>query len=220
MLKIKRTSVFLIVLLSSLACDGQRIVDTTGRYNGEYTKKRIEYSRAGELEKETYYFQNGRIEQENLYRDGVPYHLISFDQNGKTTAEWGDRAYVLEKWKKSWRWILWLTIVCFAGLTIAAARKNFENTFYTFLTLTLFVPFLIMMVEKRVPAQDGNRNFDLMIASLIFLIPGCLFILSLISLSKRIKIPWYISILAMVIRVAFLLFFGMVAGISGAGILG
>jgi hypothetical protein len=201
-----RTSAMLVILLSSLVSYSQKIVDTTGSYNGENTKKRIEFSRAGELEKETYYYPNGRIEQENFYHDGVPYHLISFDQNGKTTSEWGDRAYVLEKWKKSGRWILWLTIVCFVGLTITAARKNFENTFYTFLTLTLFVPFLIIMAEKRMAAQDGNQNFDWMIGSLIFLIPGCLFILSLISFSKRIKIPLFLSILAMLISLVFLLF--------------
>jgi hypothetical protein len=195
-------------------------VDTTGLYNGEYAKKSIEFSAAGLIEKETWYYPNGRIEQENFYHDGVPSHVISYDQDGKKTSEWGDRAYESEKWKKSRLLVLSLTIVCFAGLTIAATRKNFGNTFYIFLILTLFFPLFVMTAEKRMSAPDANRYVNLIIASLIFLIPGGLFILSLISFSKTVKIPWYISVLAMLISLGFLLFFSMVAGISGAGMLG
>jgi hypothetical protein len=217
---IGRISAILVILLSSQVSRSQKIVDTTGLYNGEYTKKRIEFSAAGLTEKETWYYPNGRIEQENFYHDGVPYHLISFDQDGKRTSEWGDREYVLGKWKKTRLWVLSLTVVCLVGLTIAAARKDFGNTFYIFLVLTLFVPFLIMVAENRMPAADGNRNFDLIVAALIFLIPGCLLILSLISLTRRKQIPRYISIIAMLISIAFLLVFGMVAGAAGAGMLG
>jgi hypothetical protein len=212
--------ILIFILFSSMVSYSQKIVDTTGMYNGETTKKRIEFSRAGELTKETYYFPNGRIEQENLYQEGVPYYWISFDQHGNKTAEWGDPENSLVKWRKGRLWVLSLTIVCFAGLTVAAARRNYENTFYIFLTLSLFIPFLIMLLEKQRSLADGNRNFHLILSSLIFLIPGSLFILSLISLSKRIKIPWSISILAILISLVFLLFFAMVSNIAGAGILG
>jgi hypothetical protein len=213
-------SAILIIMLSSLVSQSQKIVDTTALYRGEYTKKRTEFSAGGLIQKETWYYPDGRIEEESFYNDGESYYWISYDQYGKMTAEWGDRQNMQEKWRKRRRWILSITIVCFAGVTIAAARKNFENTFYISLILTLIVPFLIMITEKWLRTQEGNQNFELIVASLIFLIPGSLLILSLISFSKRIKIPWYMAILGMLVSVAFLLFFDMVANIAGAGILG
>lgn len=202
-----------VFLFLSIASFGQRVVDTTGRYNGRDTRERIEYSRSGEVEKETYFYANGQIEQENLYEEGAPFYLISYDEHGNKIVEWGDRYNTPARWKKKRIWVFYVTILCFAMLTIGAARKYYEFVFFTCFTLTLLFPLFIIFIEKQ--RMPGNKVEELVFSELLILLPLTLLTMALINLiKKKTRLPTIASILAMIFGSVILLLFSLVSNFS------
>jgi hypothetical protein len=81
-------SLFFILLFKTIIGMGQKTAGTTVMYNSEITKKRTEFTAAGGISKETYYYRNDKIQAEYFYLNGKQFHWISYEQQRKITTKW------------------------------------------------------------------------------------------------------------------------------------
>lgn len=208
-----------ILLFPAIPGMSQKTVDTTVMYNSIMTKKRTEFFSTGEISKETYYYNSGKIQIEYYYYKGEQTHWISYDREGKITAEWDDHSIENDQFIRLRNLTFLFSWLCIAGLVTILCKINYRNTFYVIFLFSVIYPFVIMSLERKIFA-DKNQIGSLVFLSVLIISPIILFSLSMLNFFKKKPIPILISVLALLISVGFLFFFWMVAHISGAGILG
>jgi hypothetical protein len=215
-----RPIVFMLAMLLSITAIGQKIMDTTAWYNGELTKKRIEFNSSGQVIKETYYFPNNQILAEYSFVDQKNTQWIVYDKAGNQTAEWIDPEQGNAKNKKIRAISFSITLLAALAIVILGIRFNYQKSYYALLILSVIYPFAILLIEDRLFTRNSSPSLDYTLTSLLFILPGFLLFLSLINFFKKTSIPKAISILAILISISFLLFFSMLSKIAGAGIVG
>lgn len=208
--------VFLITCSASYC---QKIVDTIALYNGEMTKKKIEFDIKGNISKEIWFYKNGKIKAEYFYTEGNNWHWISYDKAGKIDSEWLDPEMDNAKWRKMRNWSFVSTGIIASLIVLAATRRNYNFTFFTILVLTSLVPLFILSIQKRISFGD-HALWAFIFGACMVSLPVFLFILSIVNIWKKKNIPVIISIISFLISLGFFLFFIVAAGISGGGIIG
>ena len=215
-----RNILLLFLLFFAAAAFGQKVIDTTEIYNGELTRKKIEFKSTGDISKEIYYHPNGKIETEYFLDNGKRIRWIAYDENGKLTSEWNDPEIGHAKLRKMRNITFSLSLLVIGGLIIAGSKVSYRKTYYSLLCLSVIYPFIIFLLEQRIVGDEGNQTLSLIIASTLFIFPGLLLVLSMINFYKRDQIPLITTIFAILVSVIFLMFFYVTMKVAGAGMLG
>jgi len=214
-----RTVLLLSFLALSIISFGQKTIDTTELYNGTLTHKKIEFDATGKIQTVKYYYTNGKVQTEYFYTNGRQTRWIAYDLTGNQTAEWKDPEVGYAENRKLRNIVFSITLLCIGGLVVACSRLNYAKTYYSVLYLSVLYPFAVFLTERRIVGNEHNKVFALIIASTLFILPSILFILSVLNLFKKDKIPLATSIFAILISMGFLLFFIVTMLVSGAGML-
>ncbi len=196
---------------------GQRTIDTSELYNGELKHKQILISKAGQIEKETYFYGDGKIEIEYFLKNNEKVHWISYDKNGIKSAEWidPDIEYAPQRGLKN---IVFILTALSLSLLVYLSSKylTYKTTYFSILFLTILFPLVSLVIERRIDLDNIDPEFALVIASTLVLLPSILFLLSIFTLTKDIDISKALSVISIVICLFLFLFFAMVYNISGA----
>ena len=215
-----RTVLLLLYFLTLSAISfGQKIIDTTELYNGTKTHKKTEFSPTGKIQTEKYYHTNGKVQTEYFYTNGKQTRWISYDLIGNKIGEWNDPEVRYAENRKLRNIVFSTTLLCIGGLIVVGSRLNYCKTYYLVLCLSVFYPFVVFLMERRITANEANKVLPLIVASTLFILPSLLSIFSVLNFFKKGKIPLVTSIFAILISVGFILFFIITMLVSGAGIL-
>jgi hypothetical protein len=215
-----RSILILLAILFSITATGQNILDTTAWYNGELTKKSIEYNQNGQVIKETYYYSNQKVLAEYYFIDGKNMHWITYDRAGNQTAEWLDPEPGIFRNRIQRAIAFSISLMVALAVVLWRIKVNYQKTFYTLLILSVIYPFAILLIEDRLNTKNSSHILDFVLTSLLFILPGFLLFLSLINLFRNTKIPKAVSVLAILISLGFLLFFAMLSKIALGGMVG
>jgi len=210
---------FFILLLKTIVGLGQKTADTTVMYNSEMTKKRTEFTAAGRISKETYYYKSGKIQAEYYYLSGKQFHWIGYDQKGNITAEWADTVVERAKFVKLRNLTFLFSGIFLAFLMIILCKINYINTFYSVFLFSITYPFVIMLLEKRIFTY-ANQIIMFVFLSQLFIFPVILLTLAILNIIQRRKVSLVTSIIAILVSLGFLFFFWVGMSVSGIGILG
>jgi hypothetical protein len=191
-------------LLISFASFGQKVIDTTIYYNGRISKEKIYMDSKGQKIKETIFYKSGKIEYENFYKDGEDIRWVNYDSTGVKNGEWNNPNVEQARFIESRNLIIVLTAI-FLVLTIGLGWKYIGYpTTYIIITLSTAI-FSITDVIFSAQIDKLHEVIGLVIASIIIELSPFLFILSIINLFKKTRIPIILSILNIVFSAGLIL---------------
>jgi len=210
----------MILLFLGATTFGQNVIETTEIYNGELTRKKVEFKSTGEISKEIYYHPNGKIQTEYFLDNGKRIRWIAYDTLGSQTAEWNDPEIGHSKHRKLRNITFFLSLIVLVGVTIAGIKISYRKTYYSLLCVSVIYPFMIFLLERRIVRDEESQILPLVIASTLFVFPSLLLVLSIINFYRKDKIPIVTTIFAILVSIGFLLFVYVTMKVAGAGMLG